>query len=377
MTPASISPSPLPAGGRVTVDVGALVDNWRAVAAEARGAETAAVLKADAYGCGLQSVAGALAAAGCNTFFVALLEEGVRLRRTAPGAAIYVLNGLLPGGARDYIANDLRPVLGSMPEIDEWAAAKRAGAPTGSAIHIDTGINRLGLTIAEAGPIAADRTLVTAITPSLLMSHLACADTPAHPLNRGQLAAFGEVRTLFPGVPASLANSAGSFLGPDYRFDMVRPGIALYGGRFAEDRPALKPVVTLEARVVGVRDAAPGETVGYGATQTIAAPSRLAILSAGYADGYHRAASSRDGHPGARVFLNGRMAPIVGRVSMDLMTVDVTGIPDAKRGDWAELFGPSVPVDEVAAHAGTIGYELLTALGPRYERRYVCGPRGA
>jgi alanine racemase len=295
----------------------------------------------------------------------------MRLRAIAPGAAIYVLDGQLPHAAADYIAADLRPVLGSLPEVAEWAAAKRQGAPTGSAIHVDTGMNRLGLTLAEARDVAGDAALVTALAPSLVMSHLACADTPEHPMNARQLAAFREVHSLFPGIPGSLANSAGSFLGSDYRFDMVRPGIALYGAKFIADRPPLEPVVTLEARVLQVRDTLPGETVGYGATEIVRAAARIAILAVGYADGYHRAAASSDARSGARVFIRGRSAPLVGRVSMDLIAVEVTGIPEVARGDWAELFGPNVPVDEVAAHAGTIGYELLTGLGPRYVRTYV------
>ncbi|HEX9569946.1 MAG TPA: alanine racemase, partial [Rhodospirillales bacterium] len=354
MKPASVSDRSSLTGGRVTVDLGALVDNWRTMALAASGAETAAVLKADGYGVGLERAGTALAKAGCRTFFVALPDEGMRLRAIAPGAAIYVLDGLLPHATADYIAADLRPVLGSLPEVAEWAAAKRQGAPTGSAIHVDTDMNRLGLTLAEARDVAGDPALVTALAPSLVMSHLACADTPDHPMNARQLAAFREVRKLLPQTPASLANSAGSFLGPDYRFDMVRPGIALYGAKFIADRPPLKPVVALEARVLHVRDALPGETVGYGATQTVDAAARIAILAVGYADGYHRAASSSDGRSGARVFIRGRSAPLVGRVSMDLIAVDVTGIPEVARGDWAELFGPNVPVDEVAAHAGTI-----------------------
>jgi alanine racemase len=360
-------------GGRVTVDLGALVDNWRTVAAEAGGSETAAVLKADGYGIGLERAGQALARAGCMTFFVALPDEGMRLRKATPGAAIYVLDGLLTGATVRYVAADLRPVLGSMAEIAEWADARRRGAPTGSALHVDTGMNRLGLSLAEAQLVARDGNLLAPLAPSLVMSHLACADTPAHPMNTRQLAAFRDIRGLFPGIPASLANSAGVFLGPDYRFDMVRPGIALYGARFTENRPPLKPVVALEARVLQVRDVAAGDTAGYGATETVREPARIAILAAGYADGYHRTASSSDGRPGARVHIRGYSAPLVGRVSMDLIAVDVTAIPDVARGDWAELFGPNIAIDEVAAHAGTIGYELLTGLGQRYVREYVGG----
>lgn len=361
------------AGGRLAIDLGALVANWRAVAAKAGGAETSAVLKADAYGIGLEQAGAALSDAGCRTFFVALPDEGLRLRRLLRDATIYILDGLLPGSAATYAASDLRPVLGSIPEIAEWAAAKPAGAATGSAIHVDTGMNRLGLSIAEARCIADDRERLAAVAPSLVMSHLACADTPEHPLNRRQLSDFRAVAAFFPNTPASLANSAGVFLGPDYHFDLVRPGIALYGAAFMHDKPPLSTVVTLEARVLRVRDVKAGDTAGYGATQTLRQPSRVAILGVGYADGYHRSASSSDAHPGARVCVRGQYAPIVGRVSMDLIAVDITGIPGVGRGDLVELFGPNVPIDEVAAHAGTIGYELLTGLGRRYERRYVGG----
>ncbi len=373
MTAASPEPSTSPAGGRLTIDLTALVANWRALAAEADGAEAAAVLKADGYGTGLEHAGAALARAGCRTFFVALPDEGVRLRRATPDAAIYVLGGLFSGSAADYAAADLRPVLGSLDEAREWAAARRAGIATGSAIHVDTGMNRLGMSAADARALAADRAFLDSLSPSLVMSHLACADTPSHRLNAKQLAQFRATRELFPSVPASLANSAGSFLGPDYRFDMVRPGIALYGGRFIADRPPLATVVTAEAMVLQVRDVAAGETVGYGATWTAPAPARIAILAAGYADGYHRAASASDDRKGSRVRIGGAFAPIVGRVSMDLIAVDVTHVPGIARDDWAELFGPNVPVDEVAGLAGTIGYELLTGIGSRYRRTYVGG----
>ena len=362
------------AGGRLTVDLGTLVANWRDLAGRAEGAVTAAVVKGDGYGIGLEPAARALSGAGCDTFFVALPDEGLRLRRVLPAATVYVLAGLLEGGAPTYADAALRPVLSSRPEIAEWAAFRRAGGKGAAALHVDTGMNRLGLTIAEAHALAGERPLVDALGLTLVMSHLACADTPAHPLNHAQLAAFREVRALFPGVPASLANSAGIFLGPDYRFDLVRPGIALYGGAAVADVPnPMRPVVTLEARILGIRDAKPGETVGYGATETLGRQSRLAILAAGYADGYPRHASSSDAKPGARVFLHGLSAPLVGRVSMDLIAVDVTEVPGARRGDWAELFGPNIPVDEVAERAGTIGYELLTRLGRRYHRTYLGG----
>lgn len=358
------------AGGRVTIDLAAFVDNWRTVAARAAKAEAAAVLKADAYGIGIERAGAALARAGCRTFFVALPDEGTALRRVAPAATIYVLNGLLPGTARDYLDANLRPVLGSLPEIREWAAFG-AKAATGAALHVDTGMNRLGLTLAELREVSADVGLLAAIDARLLMSHLACADTPAHPLNARQLSRFREARAMLPDLPASLANSAGVFLGEAHHFDLLRPGIALYGARFSQELPPLRPVVTLEARVLMVRSVEPSETVGYGATHTMRTPARIAILGAGYADGYHRTASASDQRAGARAYVRGKPAPIVGRVSMDLIAIDVTDVPGVERGDWAELFGPHVPVDEAADTAGTIGYELLTGLGSRYARRYV------
>ena len=366
----------LAAGGRLTVDLVALAANWKALADHVAGGghATAAVVKGDGYGSGLERAGRTLAAAGCTTFFVALPDEGRRLREALPDAVIYVLNGLI-GGADAYARFDIRPVLGSWPEIEEWAAFRKAGGGTGAAIHVDTGMNRLGLTLHEALDLRRNAKLFATLAPDLVISHLACADTPDHPMNRRQLALFGEVRAQFPDLPASLANSAGVFLGPDYHFDLVRPGIALYGGVAVQGLTnPMRAVMTLEARVLAVREAEEGETVGYGATQSFKEPARLAILSIGYADGYHRLAGATDERPGAWVWVRGQRAPLVGRVSMDLITIDVTNIRGVVRGDWVELFGRHVPVDDVARHAGTIGYELLTDLGRRYQRIYVGGP---
>lgn len=367
------SPAVPAVGGRLTVDLVSLAANWKALADHVAGGghATAAVVKADAYGIGLEQAGRTLSAAGCTTFFVALPEEGRRLRAVLPRAVIYVLNGLL-GGADAYAAADIRPVLGSVLEIEEWAAFRKKGGTTGAAIHVDTGMNRLGLTLHEVLDLRRDGGLLKTLAPDLVISHLACADTPDHPMNLRQLALFREVRAEFPGLPASLANSAGVFLGPDYHFDLVRPGIALYGAVAVQGvTNPMRSVVTLEARVLSVRDAEEGETVGYGATRAIKQPSRLATLSIGYADGYHRLAGATDERPGASVWVRGQRAPLVGRVSMDLITIDVTHIPGVVRGDWVEMFGRHIPVDEVARHAGTIGYELLTGLGRRYARRYV------
>ena len=366
----SPSADPALAGGRLTIDLGALAENWRTLAERAGEAATAAVVKGDGYGIGIAPAAQALAEAGCHTFFVALPEEGLRVREAVRDAAIYVLDGLIGGAAEAYARADLRPVLGSWPEIEEWAAFRRAGGRTGSALQVDTGMNRLGLTPAEARKLGEHRDLRDALGLGLVMSHLAAADTPEHPLNRKQLTAFRAVRTLLPDIPASLANSAGIFLGRDFHFDLVRPGVALYGAAAAAGVSPLRPVVTLEARVLQVRDGKRGETVGYGATETLERPARIAIVGVGYADGYHRRAGSSDRRRGARARLHGQDAPIVGRVSMDLIALDVTDIHGVERGDWAELFGPNIPVDEVADAADTIGYELLTGLGRRYARSY-------
>lgn len=371
--PSKRGPAPI-SGARLTIDLDALAANWNLLDRHAAAAETGAAVKADGYGLGLEPVVRALSAAGCRTFFVALPEEGVRARRVAPDAVIYVLAGLIDGSAETLIANDLRPALHSLIEIEEWAAHRERGARTGSAIHVDTGMNRLGLSLHEALALARDPGLLAAVAPSLIMSHLACSDTPGHPQNVRQLALFREIRAEFPDIPASLANSAGVFLGEEYHFDLIRPGIALYGvGPVAGVENTMRPVVTAEARVLAVREAEAGETVGYGATETLKRASRIAILAAGYADGYHRLAGSSDERRGAFVSIRGARAPLVGRVSMDLMAVDVTDLRLVARGDWAELFGHAIPIDQVAHAADTIGYELLTSLGKRYARTYRGG----
>ncbi len=362
--------NPSGAAGRLTIDLDALAANWRALADRAQPAATAAAVKGDAYGLGIDHAVPALAAAGCGTFFVALPEEGLRVRAVAPSATIYVLGGLI-GDAADYVAADLRPVLNSLPEIEEWAGVRATGVPTSAALHVDTGMNRLGIDLGTCRALAGQTGLAEGLGIALVMSHLACADTPDHPLNERQLESFRSVVAALPAMPASLANSAGIFLGAEYHFDLVRPGIALYGGRAVQGVPnPMRPVVTLEARILQVRDVPAGETVGYGATETLRRDSRIAIVGVGYADGYIRAAGSTDARPGASAFAAGRRIPLVGRVSMDLLALDVTDLPQVGRGDWVELFGANIPVDEVAASAGTIDYEYLTGLAHRYQRVY-------
>jgi alanine racemase len=367
---------PLPrAPLRYTIDLGALRRNWRRLADMAAPAECAAVVKADAYGIGIDQAVPALLAAGARTFFVALPHEGARVRAVAAEATVWILDGFLPDAAEICLSSNLRPVLNSLDEVSDWVVWRRGrpDAAPPAAVHVDTGMNRLGLAVEDAQQLAGSPLLREAGI-ALVMSHLACADEPGDPLNDAQAKRSEALRKLFPGVPFSLANSAGIHHGARYHFDLVRPGIALYGGG-CHPEAASEPVVTAEASVLQVRQARAGETIGYGASRRLARDSRIAILGAGYADGYLRAAGDSDERPGASVFIAARRAPLLGRVSMDLIAADVSDIPagQVSRGDWAELFGPNVPIDEVAAHAGTIAYELLTGLSPRAERRYVEG----
>jgi alanine racemase len=366
------------AGGRLTIDLLALAANWRDLARRVGPSVCASCVKGDGYGIGLEAATRTLAAAGCGTFFVATIDEGLRAAAAAPGTTIYVLNGFPPDAAAVVADANLRPVLGSIEEVEDWAALGRArGRRYPAALHVDTGMNRLGLTRDLATALAADVDLRASLDLALLMSHLACADTPDHPLNVRQVDAFAAMRALFPGVPASLANSAASLALPETRLDLVRPGIALYGGLAVSGRPnPMRPVARLEGRIIKIREAAAGESVGYGAAETLARPSRLAVVGIGYADGFPRAAGSSDATTGAAGWLDGHRVPLVGRVSMDLLVYDVTDVPlaVARRGAWIELFGPNVAVDEVAGFAGTIGYEVLTHLGRRFARDYVGGP---
>jgi len=365
------------ANGVLTVDLDAIVANWRKLEKTAVPAECAGVIKADAYGCGTGPVARALAVAGCKSFFVATLDEARAARAALPSAAaIYVLSGFFQNTGEAFAAIDARPVIGDLNELAEWDVfCRRSGWTGGAAIHIDTGMNRLGMTIAEAQGIVP-RIIAGDHGITLVMSHLACAETLNHPLNAKQLANFREIASLFSGVPASLSNSSGVFLGAPFQFDMVRPGAALYGvNPTPEADNPMQPVVDLKARIVQVRHVERGESVGYGGTWSARRPTKLAIVSAGYADGYFRAGSSNDGTRGAEVVVAGKRCPVAGRISMDLIAVDITDLPHnaARRGHMVTLIGEGITVDELAHHFGTIGYEVLTSLGPRYARVYKGG----
>ncbi|HEV8677833.1 MAG TPA: alanine racemase [Stellaceae bacterium] len=351
------------AGAILEIDLGAIVANWRKLAGRAAPALCAAVVKAGAYGLGAAPVARALAAAGCRMFFVATLDEGIALRQTVGKAPeIAVLNGPFPGTAPEFTEYGLIPVLNEPGQIAEW---RRLGGRPAAILHVDTGMARLGLsarefiTLIENPPPIAWR---------VVMSHLACADEPDHAMNERQRTRFAAAAVRLPGVAASLAASSGIFLGPDYHFDIVRPGAALYGVNPQPGRPnPLRPVVRLSGKILQIRQIDSGESVGYGAAHVMQAPGRAAVVALGYADGWLRSLS----HRGCG-YLAGMRVPLLGRVSMDLVTFDVTAIPPAlaRPGVTIELLGSDYGVDDAAADAGTIGYEILTALGSRYHRVY-------
>lgn len=351
------------------IDLDALVGNWRSLRDRlSPGTLCAGMVKADAYGLGMARVAPALAAAGCEIFFVAQLGEAIALRRLLPGHEIAVLNGLLPGSAGTFLAHRLIPVLNDLGQIAAW---REKGGGTPAILHVDTGMSRLGLPRGELARLAGDPTLLAGLNLRAVMSHLACADEPDHPHNSRQLAAFRAALAVLPAAPASFANSSGIFLGAGYHFDIARPGAAVYGVNPLPGRPnPMAQVVRLKGKILQTRDIDSGEFVGYGSTHRREGPGRIATVAIGYADGWMRSLSNR-----GSVVIAGQRVPVVGRISMDLMTIDVTTLDPqaASPGNYAELIGPGNDVDAVAAEAGTIGYEILTSLGDRYHRVYRGG----
>ena len=373
---AETGPSAAEAGGILTVNLAAIEANWKELGRRAMPSECAAVIKADGYGCGIEPVARTLAGAGCKTFFVADLAEARRVRSVAQEVTIYVLNGLLPGTAATYADIGAQPVIGSLVELAEWDAFCTASQwHGGAALHVDTGMNRLGVSADEAAALAP-RIRAENHGITLLMSHLVCAEQPENPLNARQTQLFREVRLLYRGIPGSLANSSGIFLGSGAHCDMVRPGAALFGVNPTPGHSnPMRPVVELQAHVVQVRTVPKGETIGYNATWTAKHVTRVAVVAVGYADGYPRAASATDAAPGAEAIVAGTRCPLAGRVSMDLLAIDITALPDhtVRRGDLVTLIGSGISVDDLATAAGTIGYEVLVNLGSRYHRVYRAG----
>lgn len=361
----------LPARPRLTIDLDAIAGNYARLRSLAGSADVGPVVKADAYGLGMVPVALRLWAEGARAFFVARIEEGEALRAALGSdrpAAIHVFDGAPPGSAASLLAANLVPVLNSPAQIETWAIRARSeGRALPCALHIDTGMNRLGLRLEELAALTASPDRLKGLDVRLLMSHLACADQEENRLNAVQNARFREALALTPGVKASLANTAGVFLGPAYAHDVVRPGIGLYGGGpFGRTHPDIQTAAIFEAPILQVRAVRPGETVGYGADFQAEGPVRAAIIAAGYADGVPRSAAG-----GGKVWFAGGYRRLLGRVSMDLVAIDVTDCEDAHPGAMVELLGPSLMLDDAAAAAGTVSYELLTRIAPRVERAYI------
>ncbi len=357
------------AEAQLTVDLDALAANFAALRAQAPGAEVAPVVKADGYGLGAGPVAQRLWSEGARSFFVARVKEGERLRAALGPerpAEILVLDGA-PGGAMPRIAAaGLTPVLNSLAQVEEASAFSRRTSRQPVALHLDTGLNRLGLRVEEATALAQASDRLDGLDLKLVISHLACGPSPSNPMNRRQLEAFAEAAALFPGVRRSLANSAGIFLGPEFHFDLVRPGITLYGGG-PEERsdPRIAAVARLEAPILQVRSVPAGESIGYDATFTATRPMRVAIIPLGHADGLLRALGGR-----GFAWLDGARRPYLGSVSMDLVAIDITGCDSAGPGAMVEILGPNLLVDDLAEAAGTISYEILVRLSGRAERTY-------
>ena len=366
---------PSHAGAILTIDLGAIAANYRLLREMVPGAECACVVKADAYGLGMDRVAPALAAAGCRTFFVAQTGEGIALRNRLPEATIHVLNGLAGANPQVFTDHNLVPVLNNLAEIEAWARfCRERGTAFATDIHADTAMSRLGLTGQDVALLAAEPGLAKGISVSHVMSHLACAEEQDNPLNGRQLAAFGGALAALPPAlsgKASLANSSAIFLGSDYHFDMVRAGAALYGIAPVAGQPnPMAQVVSLQGKILQVREIDTPQTVGYGATHQVEGPGRVATVTVGYADGYLRSLSNK-----GTGYIGDTPVPVVGRVSMDLITLDVSSIPAhlCLPGRFVDLIGPNNPVERVAEDAGTIGYEILTSLGNRYHRVYTGG----
>jgi alanine racemase len=375
----SHSQVPASAAAWLTVDLTALVANWRFLAGQVAPARCGAVVKANAYGLGAGQVVRALLAAGCREFFVALVDEGVRLLEDLGAewpadARLHILHGALPGAERECLARGLVPVLNSADQIERWTAlARDKGRTLPAAIQFDTGMARLGLPHAEAAALAERHSAMEGVDLTLVMSHLASAEEPGNPLNALQLQRFSAIldvmRRRAPRSLGCFANSSGVFLGPSFHFDLVRPGAALYGvaPTVGEANPML-PVVRIQARLIQSREVAAGDAVGYNHTWQASRPSRIATVSVGYADGYLRSASNR-----ACLRMGDAVMPVVGRVSMDTVTVDATDIsPDRLvPGTPVDVINDDHDINALAVQAGTNAYEILTSLGTRYRRQYL------
>jgi alanine racemase len=359
-------------GAELTIDLGAVQANYRILRSHLAETELAAVVKADAYGLGAGPVAHALTDAGCKTFFVATAAEGVQLRSALADAHIHIFNGPLPGEEAAFVEHALVPVLNSLEQVHNWSAyCTEIGALGPADIQIDTGMTRLGLEAGDVARLVAEPALLQAIVPDLALSHLACADQPDHAMNAEQLAAFEAGAGQIGAVRRSLASSSGIFLGVQYHFDMARAGAAIFGLNPMPGRPnPMRQVIRIQGKILQVRSVDTVRSVGYGASHQATRPAKIATVAIGYADGYLRALSNA-----GTAFIDSYEVPVVGRVSMDLTTLDVTDVPDGllALGQPVDFAGPLHSVDKIAEQAGTIGYEILTSLGARCKRRYVGG----
>jgi alanine racemase len=360
------------AASLLRIDLDAVARNYRLLKSKLGAARCAAAVKADAYGLGIARVAPVLVSEGCSTFFVATIDEGIALRGilASSDVEIAVLNGVLPCCEKTFVEHGLIPVINDPGQIDRWRLlTKRLGKPLDAILHVDTGMNRLGLSPSDLDRVAADPSVLTGPTWRYVMSHLASADDPGGVANEEQLARFNDAVARLPRMSASLANSGGVFLGPRFHFDIARPGIALYGGNPRGNAPnPMYQTIRLLGRILQVREVEPGTAVGYGGAHAVKSKTRVATVAAGYADGYLRS-SGDHGH----VYIGQTRLPVIGRVSMDLITVDVTNAStaDVEPGNFVELLGDQITPDDAAASAGTISYEFLTNLGRRYHRSYV------
>ena len=368
------------AGGRLTIDLSALADNYRLMQRHSGPAKAAAVVKANAYGLGVELAVPTLSAAGCNAFFVAQADEGIAVRKLAPNARIFVIYGAPKGSEKALLEHQLIPLLCSPEQIERWGKLIRTTAkPLPYGIHVDTGMNRTGLTMDEARLIGMHADVLKASGLCHVMTHPVCADDPNHPMNIKQRESFQQVRDIFSEVESAYANSAAILTTGASGGEITRPGIALYGGEAVNGiANPVKPVVTAETRIIQIRYAKAGETVSYGATETSTRDTKIAVCATGYADGYHRATGNgvalrKTGIAKATGFLAGHRVPVLGRVTMDFTMFDVTDVPDAvlDTSEWIELFGRNIALDDAARAAGTIGYELLTSLGRRYHREAI------
>ena len=365
------------------IDLDAIITNWRYIdGLSSATTTTAAMVKANGYGLGAKKVGTALARAGCTEFFVANLGEAIELRQHFDEGGyerlhIMTLHGCHLNQLDDYAAFRITPVLNDLEQLSRWRLFSQQRQKTGpktesgrlpAMLHIDTGMTRLGLDADQADWLIQNKAALDGLDCRYIMSHLSSAEVTGDPTNAAQLAAFNELRSWFPGMPASLANSAGSMLSPDFHFQMTRPGIALYGAHPA-DHPTdkLAPTVSWQARIMQVRGAKAGDRVGYGGTHQLDRESTIATIGVGYADGYNRKLGGK-----ARVLIGGQTAPVVGRVSMDSMTVDVTDVDSMHlRPGIVELLHDGYDLSKMAGDAETISYEILTKLGTRPERQYI------